>query len=100
MEPVHYKSRHIESRCYEKGDVTVRGGNLTVKELLTKNVFTMVGYSLVDILQTSIHNAQSCMWSVVYNIFEQVMLELLREDVIGKNFGAQDETIFYKDAVA
>lgn len=51
-------------------------------------------------MRTSYHNAQSGIRSVVYNLVEQVMLDLFRNDFIGEKFEAHVAKAFDTEAAA
>lgn len=53
-----------------------------IKELVTNELSKIVELTLDDILHMSYHNSQSCISSVVFNVNENVMLDLLRTAVI------------------
>lgn len=55
-----------------------------VKEMVTKELLSTVGESLNDFIGTSFYNTQSIIWSVIYNVVEQVVLDLLRKNVIAE----------------
>lgn len=55
-----------------------------VKQLTSEVLMTLVEEVLDDFLRASYHNVQSGMKSVDYNAVEQVMLELIRENVISE----------------
>lgn len=57
---------------------------LAVKGLTSTELGTLVENSSETIMSTSSHSAQSSITSIVYNVFEQVMMDLLRKDVIGE----------------
>lgn len=42
----------------------------------------MVKEALYDVLRNSLLIAQNCVRYVLYNVFEQIMLDLLRKDII------------------
>lgn len=50
-----------------------------------------------DILSNSFYNVQNGIWSVMYELVEHVMLELLCKDVIGEKFHAQIAKFFDTD---
>lgn len=58
----------------------------------------MIKEWLNNILRTSFHNAQSSIRSVVYNVFEPAMLNLLGQDVIDETLDAQIAKFFDTDA--
>lgn len=55
-----------------------------VKQLVRDELTTLVEQSLDDILRTFYHNTQYVIWSDVYNVAEQVMLDLLRNKIISE----------------
>lgn len=55
-----------------------------VKELVGYEMATMVEESLHDVLKKTFHNAQGGVQYVVYNIDDQVMLDLPSEEFIGE----------------
>lgn len=54
------------------------------KQIVAKEITTLVEESLDDILQCAYENARSGVRSVVYNVVEQVVFDLIRQDVIGE----------------
>lgn len=92
--PADQESRHIQNRSEEIEDVTAREVKSTVKELVPKEMVTIVEKALDEALCKNLHSAQSDVQYVVNNIVEHVMLDLLRKDVIGKNFDAHIAKLF------
>lgn len=60
----------------------------------------MVEESLDDNLRTSFQNAQSGIRSLVYNVVEQVVLDMQRKDAIGETVYIQIAKFFDSDAAA
>lgn len=71
-----------------------------VKQLVTTKLSTMVEESLDDIMRTSLRNAQTSILSVVYNVVEKVILELVRNNVIRETLGTQPVKFIETDAVS
>lgn len=61
-----------------------------------EELWTMVQESLDEVLKSLFKKAQIGMLSVVYNIFEQVMLDLPRKDVIQRTLDEQKARISTK----
>lgn len=55
-----------------------------MKEFVANEMATMHQKVLDDVLRRTIHIVQSCVRSVVYNVIERVMLNLLRKGIIEK----------------
>lgn len=60
----------------------------------------MVEMSLESIMRTLFHHVQSCIRSVIYNVFEQIILGLLCKEVIGETLEARREKLLDTDASA
>lgn len=58
------------------------------KDLVVNDLLTLIGKGLHDIPSNLLQNAQSAVGFVVYNVGEQMRLDLLREDVIGDTLEA------------
>lgn len=65
-----------------------------IKELVMTELATMDEESLDDIMSTSLHNAQSAIRSVVYNVVEWFMLDLLYKDFIREMLEQHIEKLF------
>lgn len=96
---VEHGSRQVKNRHTNEENVIARGGKHAVHELLTTEPATMVYESLDGILGTSFHKRQSSIRSVVYQVVQQVMLDLLRMDVIGEMIEAQIAKLYNMDVV-
>lgn len=68
------------------------GVNSNMQELVTSELEPLVEVSLDNISQTSIHNAKSRIRSVVHNILEHEILDLLSSDLIRKTLEARIAT--------
>lgn len=60
----------------------------------------MVKEALDDVLRKMLHNTQRGVQSIIYNFVEQVVLDLLLKDVIGKSLNAHTLKSFDTDASA
>lgn len=69
-------------------------------ELVANELLTIIEDLLDDILRKSIHNAQVGITSVMYDIDEQVVVELLHKDVDGDTLDAHIAKFFDIDAAA
>lgn len=86
---VDFKSPHMENWSAENhhtndDNVIARKVKSAVKEMVTKELLTMVERLLDAILRILFHNVQDGTWSGEYNSIDQAMLALLREDVFEK----------------
>lgn len=98
--PVKNESRQISNRHTNEGDVIAREVRSAVSDLVTTELATVLEESLENILRESFHNWQSGIRSVVYNVLEQVILDLLRKDVIGETLEAHIGKVFDTDEAA
>lgn len=78
--------RDVEDRLGER--CISNEAQAPIKQLVTDELAMLVEGSLDDIPCTSYCNAQSGIRSVVYRVLEQVMLDLLRKDVIEETMDA------------
>lgn len=69
-------------------------------ELVKHERATMVDEPLNGVLHKMIHNAESGLRSVLYNVVEQVMVDMLQRDVIGKTLDAHIAKFLCTDEVA
>lgn len=74
----------IEIRRNRNNDVTTQQVMSAVNELVIEEMVTTIKTALDDVLRKILSNSQSGVQSIVYNFVWQVMLSLLRRDVIGK----------------
>lgn len=74
--PVEQESGQIKNGFTNKEYLIAREGKPAVKTLAVTELSTLVKESLDDILMTWFHNVQGACWWVVYNVVEQVMLDL------------------------
>lgn len=65
-----------------------------VKKLVLQELTKLVEEALENILRLSYHIAQSDIWSAVYNVVEQVKLDLLCKRVIDKTLNGQTAKLF------
>lgn len=63
-----------------------------MKQKVAKDVSALVAKSLGDILQWAHEIARSGVCIVIYNVEEQVLLDLLRRDMIAKNVDRHNST--------
>lgn len=71
-----------------------------MKDLVTNELSTLMEESLYSLLRQWPHSTQCGIRSVVYNILDQVMLDLLGKDVIRDTLGAHIAKLFDTDAAA
>lgn len=76
---VKQESRQMEPRWTTEEDVISQDENSVGKDLVANKMATMVEDALNVFLSKMLHNAQSEVWSAVYNVFEEVMQNLLRK---------------------
>lgn len=71
-----------------------------MKQLVAEELATLVLIEelLDDILRLSHHNAQSEIRSAMYNVREQIMLDLLRKEIIGETLGGHVAKLLDTDA--
>lgn len=86
--PVEHESRHIENRHKNEGDVITRDVKSAIKELVMNELLKMAEEPLDDIQKKSLHDAQSGIQWVVHCVVEQVMLVLLRKELIEETLEA------------
>lgn len=91
---VEQESRQIENRRTREEDVIALEVKHEVTELDRTELSTMIEEWLEEILWKSFHNVQSCIQSVIYNVVEQDMLNLLRKDVIKETIDAHIAKFF------
>lgn len=72
----------------------------SVKDLIANELSTMIKESLDKKLRKSLHNAQNGILSVMHSVVEQVMLNLLRKDVIEDTLEAHIPKVFDTYAAA
>lgn len=88
----------IESCLSENDDVIALEVKYALKAEATNEIATIVGEAPDEALRKSLHNAPSGVWSTVYNIFETVVFELLRNDGVGEILETHTAKYFYTDA--
>lgn len=88
----------MRNRTTNEEEVIARELEYPVKELVKTELATMVEELLIKILGMSFHKAVRSIRSVVYNVFEQVMLDLLWKDIAGETIDAHITKIFNTDA--
>lgn len=71
------------SRCTSDEDMSTEEVKYAVRGLVTKKMLTMNRKSLDNKLPKSLHNAQSGIPSVVCNVINQLMMDLLHKGIIG-----------------
>lgn len=74
--PVEQKSRHTENLHEENENVITREQESAVMNLVTKKMGTMVEEALDNVLLKTFQNAQRGVCFLVYNVLEQIMLQL------------------------
>lgn len=92
--------RAFESRRNENDNLIAREVRSAVKELITNELTTIVEESLEDMLQALLHNAQSGIPSISYNVSEQVMVDLIRKQFIPDTMNAHVANYFNMDVAA
>lgn len=92
--PVETGSCHTENPHKENEDDTGPEVKSAVKELVANENRTMGKKALNGVLCKMLHEAQSDLLSVVYNFLEQVILYLLRRDVIVETLDALFANVF------
>lgn len=80
--PGEVKHCPIESHRNENEDMIAPEVKYAVKGMLANQLSKMVEESLDDVLRKTLHNAQSSISFVVYNVIAHVMLDLLCKKVI------------------
>lgn len=86
--PSEADQRPIESRRDENDELIAREVKCAEKQLVANKMATMVKEVLNDVLRKTLHNVQSSGQSVVYNVVEHVMLDLVCKDVIRETLDA------------
>lgn len=86
--PHNVQHRPIASHRNENDDVTPGEVKNVEENLVANKIGTMVGEALDEAVHISLYNARSGVRSVAYNVVEQMMLYLLRKNVIGKTLYA------------
>lgn len=82
--PVEFEDRHIEKPHISEEDVIARVAKSTIKEMVTEGLSTIIEDLMDHILRTLLHNAQSSIPTVVYNVVEKVVLDLMYKEVVEK----------------
>lgn len=85
----HQKLSYLKPKMYCSKDV-----KSVVIDLDEHKLLSIIEESLENIVHLSLHNAQSCIWSVVNKFIEQVMLNLLHKTVIRRTLYAHAEKFF------
>lgn len=75
-----------------------RGVQSAVKELVTNEMATLVDTALDDFLRKTPHSSQSDVRSVVWNVVEQAIFDLLCLEVLRETPDAHDKKLFDTDA--
>lgn len=96
-----FRQRVKDHQC--KDDLSQPGyfgeeAKAVVQKSVTNKFLNLAEGTLDDILCTSYHKAQSCTWSVIDNPVEQVMLNLLRKDVIAQTVSSHIARFFGAEA--
>lgn len=99
-ESIERKSRHSENPRKENEHVPFRDMKSVVEEFVVSEMAAMVEETLDDVLLKTFHNAQIGIWSVLCNVVEQVMLDVVCRDVIGKMFVDHIARFFDMDKAA
>lgn len=86
--PAEKDSRQIENCCTNEEDVIAQKVKSAVTELATNELSSMFEELQDNTLRTLFHNAQRGMRQVVYDVVEQLILDLVRKDVIEEKLNA------------
>lgn len=84
----HIERIPIESRCNDNEAVIAGEVESAVKELVANEMAAMVQEALDEALHKTLHKAKSGVRSVVCNVVQQEMLDLLRKGVTGYTLNA------------
>lgn len=71
-----------------------------VKEMVMNKLSVMVEDLLDDILRAPFHNAQALIQSGIYNVFEQMRVDLLPKEVVEETLNAHIAKLVDNDAAA
>lgn len=71
-----------------------------ITQLVTQELAAVLKQSLDDILHQSYYNDQRGVRLVLYTIGQQVMLDLMRKEIIGEDLDAHISKFFNTDAAA
>lgn len=82
---IEHESRHTEICCEENENVIEREVKCFMKDAVANEISTMVGELLYDVPRNKVHVRRSGVQYVVYKVFGQFILNMLRKHVIGKN---------------
>lgn len=94
------ESRPMESHRTSDEDVIAREENSVVKDLIANELYTWIEKSLGTYNANRSKTRKSSIWSVVYIVFEQVMLDLLHKHVISDTLDAHISKLFDTYAAA
>lgn len=99
---LHIKHENQQGESHRKENEDVIGGRVkyTVTVLIQNELSTMGETSLYNLSRTSFYNVQGGILSFMYNVVEQVVLELLRNDTIRETLNARVTKYFNNDAAA
>lgn len=81
---LNWKVVTSKNRRTENKDVIASKVTSTLKEIITNELSTMVEETLQNTLRAFFLNVQSGIRSVVYNVVEQLVLDLLHQEVIAE----------------
>lgn len=96
--PVEHKNCEAENSPIEKEYGIIREMKSTVTELVANRLSIMIKKFLEERLSASFKNAQSSIESVVYKVVEQVVLDLLRKEIMGETMDSHIAKLFDTDA--
>lgn len=96
---VKHETRDIERYTNEE-DVLTREAKYPIKKLSTAELASIVEESLEDTLRTLFFGTKSSVWYVLYDVIEQVMLDLVQKDVNSKTSQAHVKKGLDSDAAA
>lgn len=83
----------MEGSCNRENVVAVEG-KFALKQLVANQLTFIVEKSLEANYQVSYRNLQSTFQLMMYNVVEQVMLDMLRIDIIRETFDARNVNCF------
>lgn len=84
-------NRPTESHRTKDEEVIAEEVKYTLKDLIATEMSTFIKWLLDDVLHKALHKVQSGIRSVFHNVVKQVMLGLLRKDIIRNTLDAYIE---------